>query len=151
MKIFDKELFKKIRKEKKYSQQEIADVLHINRSYISQWESGSATPSQEQVQQLEEYLHVSLYKQEKAQWLSELETNLLDPLLLIFIAYMCYCYSDDFVSVIVSVGAMVFAWKRKLSYPWIVFTICSLIFVLRFYIGVKYGCFDYSWTYYKVS
>ena len=68
MKIFDKELFKKIRKEKKYSQQEIADVLHINRSYISQWESGSVTPSQEQVQQLEEYLNVSLYKQEKAQW-----------------------------------------------------------------------------------
>lgn len=151
MKIFDKDLFKKIRKEKKYSQQEIADVLHINRSYISQWESGSVTPSQEQVQQLEEYLHVSLYKQEKAQWLSELQTNLLDPLLLIFIAYMCYRYSDDFVSVIVSISAMVFAWKRKLSYPWIVFTICSLIFILRFYIGVKYGCFDYSWVYYKVS
>lgn len=151
MKIFDKELFKKIRKEKKCSQQEIADVLHINRSYISQWESGSVTPSQEQVQQLEEYLNVSLYKQEKAQWLSELQTNLLDPLLLIFIAYKCYGYSYSFFSVIVSIGAMVFAWKRKLSYPWIVFTICSLIFILRFYIGIKYGCFDYSWVYYKVS
>ena len=151
MKIFDKELFKKIRKEKKCSQQELADVLHINRSYISQWESGSVIPSQEQVQQLEEYLNVSLYKQEKAQWLSELQTNLLDPLLLIFIAYKCYEYCYSFFSVIVSIGAMVFAWKRKLSYPWIVFPICSLIFILRFYIGIKYGCFDYSWVYYKVS
>lgn len=136
MKIFDKELFKKIRKEKKCSQQEIADVLHINRSYISQWESGSVIPSQEQVQQLEEYLNVSLYKQEKAQWLSELQTNLLDPLLLIWTAYMCYRYSDDFVSVIISVGAMVFAWKRKLSYPWIVFTILFfLIHCLFIYLG----------------
>lgn len=151
MKIFDKELFKKIRKEKKYSQQEIADVLHINRSYISQWESGSVTPSQEQVQQLEEYLNVSLYKQEKAQWLSELQTNLLDPLLLIWIAYMCYRYSDDFVSVIVSVGAMVFAWKRKLSYPWIVFTILFFLYTVYLYIWGKYGCFNIVRCYYKVS
>lgn len=151
MKTFDKELFKKIRKEKKYSQQEIADVLHINRSYISQWESGSVTPSQEQVQQLEEYLHVSLHKQEKAQWLSELETNLLDPLLLIFIAYMCYRYSDDFVSVIVSISAMVFAWKKKLSYPWIVFTILFFLYIVYLYIWGKYGCFNIVRCYYKVS
>lgn len=151
MKIFDKELFKKIRKEKKCSQQEIADVLHINRSYISQWESGSVIPSQEQVQQLEEYLNVSLYKQEKAQWLSELETNLLDPLLLIAVAFFCNYKNRLFLTVVLSISSILYAVKKKMSTPWIVFTLCFFVYILLSYINIKYGCFNYSWTYYKVS
>ncbi|WP_143989446.1 helix-turn-helix domain-containing protein [Streptococcus oralis] len=59
MKIFGKRL-RKARKSKRLTQQEIADLVHVNRVTYTNWEKGKREPSFENLVKLADLLDVSL-------------------------------------------------------------------------------------------
>lgn len=59
MKIFGKRL-RKARKSKRLTQQEIADLVHVNRVTYTNWEKGKREPSFENLVELADLLEVSL-------------------------------------------------------------------------------------------
>lgn len=59
MKVFSKRL-KELRKEKKLTQQEIAELLGVKRNTYSDWENGKTEPNFENLIKLADFFEVSL-------------------------------------------------------------------------------------------
>ena len=50
---------KKLRKEKKLTQQEVADAMGVSRRGFQKWENGDSQLKPDKIQQLEKYIEVS--------------------------------------------------------------------------------------------
>lgn len=50
---------KKLRQEKKYSQQKLADILNVSRSTVAMWETNASEPSNEMLRQIADIFGVS--------------------------------------------------------------------------------------------
>jgi transcriptional regulator with XRE-family HTH domain len=60
IKVFDGNKMIKIRRDKRLSQQEIADYLEVNQSTIFKWESGLSLPNANQLQLISQILDVDI-------------------------------------------------------------------------------------------
>jgi len=54
------EKLKYLRKEKKISQEELAQVIHVTRQSVSKWETGTAYPDIEKMKILSDFYNISL-------------------------------------------------------------------------------------------
>ena len=54
------EFIRKLRKEKKLTQEEVADILHVHRTTYVKWEGGTALPLNDSLMMLSEFYGVSV-------------------------------------------------------------------------------------------
>ena len=124
METFDYQLMKTVRIKRGLTQKDMADILQTNRTYISRWESGKGIPDKKQILKLESALGVSLCKEDsKSEMIKDVKDYLLYPGLLIFCAYISSLFNYSAYSIVLSIGTIVFVWKKKMSRVWLIFTI----------------------------
>lgn len=149
METFDYQLMKAMRINRGLTQKDMADILQTNRTYISRWESGKEIPDKEQILKLESALGVSLRKEDsKSEIIKDVRDYLLYPGLLIFCAYISSLFNYSAYSIVLSVGTIVFVWKKKMPRVWLIFTIGILLFIILSYLDIHYHCFSTGHVYY---
>lgn len=149
MKHFDAEKLKAFRTENHFSQSEIASQLYVSRTVISNWENGKGIPDKEQILKLESALGVSLCKEDsKSEIIKDVKDYLLYPGLLILCAYLSSLFNYSAYSIVLSIGTIVFVWKKKMSRVWLIFTIGMFLFIFLSYLDIQYHCFSTGHVYY---
>jgi transcriptional regulator with XRE-family HTH domain len=58
---------KRLRKKANVSQQELSDILEVNRSAVAQWETGATSPSRSQVAMMKA-MEEAIDKREEKEW-----------------------------------------------------------------------------------
>ena len=149
METFDYQLMKTVRIKRGLTQKDMADILQTNRTYISRWEAGKGIPDKEQILKLESALGVSLCKEDsKSEIIKDVKDYLLYPGLLILCAYISSLFNYSAYSIVLSIGAIVFVWKKKMSRVWLIFTIGIFLFIFLSYLDIQYHCFSTGHVYY---
>lgn len=79
-----KDRLRTLRKNKKMSQSELAEVLHVSQQTVGSWEVGRSNPDEETINKIADFFNVTtdyLYGREVPEWASEKDVMDLEEML----------------------------------------------------------------------
>ncbi|WP_010305626.1 helix-turn-helix domain-containing protein [Kurthia senegalensis] len=117
---------KALRLQHGYSQNDVAERLHISRQAISKWENGKSYPDLDNLRLLSELYNTSLdsfFNEETAQ-LRKVKNPLSITLVLLFLASILSYYVSPFGVILIPI--ILFFARKRTGYKWMIYTICVI-------------------------